>query len=300
MQLLGPLPDFVSRFRARFKEERCEQTAASLAFTTLLGIVPFLAVALILISRFELFAGFSEAVRSFLLANMLPEKAGKVIAGYALKFSYKAESLNAIGFVMIVVTAVLLMLSVEQAFNRIWRVHQPRALWRRLAIYGGILVLGPIALGASLAVSSYLFTVSLGLVNEPKWVTNLMLKTMPIATLAMLFGVLYYVLPNRATVKWHAVMGGLIAALGFAVTQKLFSLYLAKFSTYTEIYGVFGTTPIFLIWLYLSWLVVVMGALVAAVLDDISPAKGPGIRAKIAGKLRARTGKARAKQSVLG
>ncbi len=268
MRLVGPLPDFVARFVARFREERCAQAAASLAFTTLLGLVPLLAVALVLISKFDLFSGLGEALRAFLLANLLPEKAGKVIAAYALQFSQKAGRLTAIGTALLAATAILLMLSVDRVFGQIWRIKRPRPLLRRIAVYFGALVLGPIALGASIALTSYLVTASLGLVNEPKWVTDLALKTLSVALLAVLFAALYHFVPNRPVQRRHAIVGGVTAALGFALAQRLFALYVAKFPTYTLIYGAFATVPIFLVWLYLSWLVVLVGALVTALLGE--------------------------------
>jgi membrane protein len=274
MRLVGLLPEFVSRFIERFRAERCVQTASSLAFTTLLALVPLLAIALVLISKFELFAGLGEALRGFLLANLLPDKAGKIIATYALQFSHKAGQLTAIGTGMIVVTATMLMLSVDHAFGRIWRVKQPRPLLRRVAIYLGVLVLGPIVLGASIAAATYLFTASLGLVAEPRWLTNFFLKMLPVAMLAALFALLYFVVPNRRVEPWHAVAGGVVAAAGFALIQRMFGIYIAQFPTYTLIYGAFATVPIFLVWLYLSWLVVLVGALTAAVLGDLHPGRG--------------------------
>lgn len=268
MRLAGLLPEFVSRFVERFREERAAQTAASLAFTTLLALVPLLTVTLVLISRVELFSGLGEALRGFLLANLLPERAGKVVAVYALQFSAKAGQLTAIGMLMIVVTAVMLMLSIEHAFGRIWRVKQPRPLVRRVAIYLAVLALGPIALGASIAATTYLVTASLGLVDEPRWINDLFLKALPVAMLAILFAFLYFALPNKRVGRRHAIVGGLAAALGFSLIQRLFGIYLAKFPTYTLIYGAFAAVPIFLVWLYLLWLVVLAGALVTAVLGE--------------------------------
>lgn len=269
MRLVGPLPDFVSRFATRFREERCLQAAASLAFTTLLALVPLVAVALVLISKFELFSGLGEALRAFLLANLLPDKAGRVVATYALQFSHKTGRLTAIGTAMIGATAILLMLSVDRVFGQIWRVKQPRPLLRRVAVHLGALVLGPIALGASIAATTYLVTASLGWVNEPRWLADLFLKTVSVALLAAVFAFLYCVVPNRQVERPHAIAGGVVAALGFVLIQRLFALYVAKFPTYTLIYGAFATVPIFLVWLHLSWLVVLVGALVAAVLGEL-------------------------------
>lgn len=269
MRLVGPLPDFLMRCAGRFREERCAQAAASLAFTTLLALVPLLTVALVLISHFDPFSGLGTALRNFLLANLLPEKAGKVIATYMLQFTQKTGRLTALGTGMLVVTALLLMFSIDRVFGQIWRVQQPRPLVRRIFIYLGGMVLGPAVLGACVATATYLMTASLGLVNEPKWMTNLLLKILPALLLAALCSLIYYAMPNRPVAPRHAVVGGVVAALGFALIQRGFSYYVSAFPNYTLIYGTFATVPIFLVWLYLSWLVVLAGALTTAVLGEM-------------------------------
>ncbi len=269
MRLVGPFPDFLMRCLARFREERCAQAAASLAFTTLLALVPLLTVALVLISHFDLFSGLGTALRNFLLTNLLPEKAGKVIASYALQFSQKTGRLTMLGTGMLVATALLLLLSIERVFGRIWRVKEPRPLLKRIIVYLGVLILGPVVLGASVAATTYLLTASLGLINEPKWVTNLFLKILPALLLAALSGLLYFAMPNRPVAARHAIVGGVVAALGFTFVQRGFGLYISAFPSYTLIYGAFATVPIFLVWLYLSWLVVLVGALATAVLGDM-------------------------------
>ncbi|MCZ7655806.1 MAG: YihY family inner membrane protein, partial [Rhodocyclaceae bacterium] len=118
MRLAGSLPDFLKRCLTRFREERCTQAAASLAFTTLLALVPLLTVALVLITHFDLFSGLGTALRNFLLANLLPEKAGKVIASYALQFSQKTGRLTVLGMGMLVATALLLLLSIDRVFGK--------------------------------------------------------------------------------------------------------------------------------------------------------------------------------------
>lgn len=273
MRLVGPLPEFLMRCISRFREERCAQAAASLAFTTLLALVPLLTVALVLISHFQLFSGLGAALHNFLLANLLPEKAGKVIATYVLQFSQKTGRLTALGTGMLVLTALLLMFSIDRVFGHIWRVKQQRPLLRRVMIYLAGLVLGPVALGACIAAASYLLTASLGLVNEPKWMTNFFLKALPVILLAALCGWIYFAMPNRPVSPWHAVSGGVVAALGFALIQRGFAVYLSAFTNYTLIYGAFATVPILLVWLYLSWLVVLAGALTTAVMGEMGPAR---------------------------
>jgi uncharacterized BrkB/YihY/UPF0761 family membrane protein len=122
MRLVGPLPDFLMRCAARFREERCAQAAASLAFTTLLALVPLLTVALVLISHFDLFSGLGTALRNFLLANLLPEKAGKVIASLRPAIQPEDRPADAARHGMLVLTALLLMLSIDRVFGQIWRV----------------------------------------------------------------------------------------------------------------------------------------------------------------------------------
>lgn len=269
MRLVGPLPDFLARCVWRFREERCAQAAASLAFTTLLALVPLLTVALALISHFDLFSSLGTALRHFLLANLLPDKAGKVITAYALQFTQKTGRLTALGMGMLVVTALLLVFSIDRVFAQIWRVKQRRPVLRRVLIYLAGLALGPVVLGACVAATTYLLTASLGLVNEPKWLTNLLLKALPVLLIAVLCGGLYFTMPNRPVAHRHAVIGGLVAALGFALVQRGFSLYVALAPGYTLVYGAFAAVPILLGWLYLSWLVVLAGALVTAVLGEM-------------------------------
>jgi membrane protein len=273
MRLVGPLPEFLSRCVNRFREERCAQAAASLAFTTLLALVPLLTVTLVLISHFDLLSGLGAALRSFLLDNLLPDKAGKVIATYALQFTQKTGRLTALGTGILIVTALLLLFSIERVFSHIWRVKQQRPLLKRIMIYLAGLVLGPVLVGASVAVATYLLTASLGLVNEPKWITDLLLKTLPVLLLAALCSWIYFAMPNRSVAIWHAMSGGLVTALGFALIQRGFALYLSLVPNYKLIYGAFATLPILLVWLYLSWLVVLAGALATAVLGEMQPAR---------------------------
>jgi membrane protein len=273
MRLVGPLPDFLSRCVKRFREERCAQAAASLAFTTLLALVPLLTVALVLISHFDWFSGLGTTLRSFLLANLLPEKAGKVIANYALQFTQKTARLTALGTGMLVLTALLLLFSIDRVFAQIWRVKQQRPIVRRVLIYLAGLLLGPVVVGASIAAATYLLTASLGLVNEPKWMTDFLLKALPILLLAALCGWIYFAMPNRLVAPFHAFCGGVVAALGFALIQRGFGIYVSLVPNYTLVYGAFATVPILLVWLYLSWLVVLAGALTAAVLGEMRPAE---------------------------
>ncbi len=270
MWLLAPFR-LVARTVRRFHAERCVQTAAALSFATLLGLVPMIAVAVALISLLPAGVGLGAALEKFLLANLLPDKAGAIIAKYVGQFASRAGRVTFAGVAILGATAVMQMLTIERAFNQIWRVKATRPLVRRIAMHVIALLLGPLAFGASLAGISFVTSVSLGLVDEPRWVGAFVIRSLlPFIFMSTLFGLLYWGVPNRPVKPWHAVFGGVMAALGFAAMQKLFTLYIASFTTNAVIYGAFSAIPVFLVWLYVSWSVVLIGALLVAELPAAS------------------------------
>ena len=248
----------------RFSTERFAQTAASLSFSNLLGLVPLIAVGLALINRFPFAEGLSGALEKFLLANLLPEKAGSIIAKYAFQFAHKAAHLTLIGAATLATTALMQMLTIEHAFNAIWRVKEQRPMLRRIAMHLLALSLGPLLFGGSLAVIAYLSGVAYGLVDEPKWLDKLFFRVLPFFFMTALFALLYYAVPNRKVKRCHALAGGIFATLGFLLMQRLFGAFIISFPAYTVVYGAFAAIPIFLVWLYLSWSVVLVGALMVA------------------------------------
>lgn len=265
----------VTRVVRRFHVERCTQVAASLSFSTLLGLVPLIAVGLVLIMYMPFAADISSAVEKFLLANLLPDKAGKIIAKYVEQFAHKAERLTLVGGLVLAATALMQMLTIEHAFNSIWGVKTGRPLLRRIAIHLLALLLGPLLIGCSLGIIGFIAGVSFGLVDEPHWLNITFFRILPFVVMTIFFALLYYVVPNRAVSKWHAVTGGIIATLGFSLMQRLFGLYVANFPAYTAMYGAFAAVPIFLVWLHLSWSVVLIGALIVAELPAVSASRQP-------------------------
>lgn len=261
--LLAPLRLLV-RVANRFRSERLAQTVAALSFATLLGLVPMLAVGLGLMSHLPYASGMSAALEKFLLVNLLPEKAGVVIAKYLGQFAHRAERVTLVGIAALTVTALMQMLTIEHAFNAIWKIRAPRPLLRRLAMHAVALLLGPVVFGASLAFISYLASASFGLIDEPQWARAAFFRLLPVMFMAALFALLYWAVPNRQVSRWHAAVGGGLAALGFVAMQRLFAVYVANFPAYTVMYGAFAAIPIFLVWLYLSWGVILVGALVVA------------------------------------
>ena len=254
----------------RFRSEHYAQTAAALSFATLLGLVPMIVVGASLIEILPFGIKLSAALEQFLRATLLPEKAGDVIAKYLGQFAQRAESVTWIGLVALGMTALLQMLTIERAFDAIWRVRKQRPWPKRLGLHLLTLLLGPLVFGGALTSITFLATASFGLVDELRWVRITFSETLPLVFLALLFSLLYWVLPNRPVSRWHAGIAGILAALAFVGMQHLFALYVVKLPTYALIYGAFAVMPIFLLWLYLSWSVILVGALVTAELPNAS------------------------------
>ncbi len=261
------LVEFVRIVGKRFIDVRCLQIAASLTYTTLLAIVPIVTVALILISAFPVFRELMEHIHQFLLKNMLPESAG-AIAGYAEQFTRNAARLTAVGLIFLFVTAMIVLLTIDRAFNQIWGVPRPRSLIQRVFIYWALLTVGPVMIGASLSLTSWVVTLSLGLVKDVPYAGLVLLKMVPVLLTGLAFALLYITLPNRRVLVRDALSGGFLAALIFEGMKQAFAAYVTRFPTYTVVYGAFASVPIFLLWVYLSWLVVLLGAVVAAVMPE--------------------------------
>lgn len=250
----------------RFNEEHFAQAAASLAYTTLLSLVPLTAMVLALVSAFPIFAGVVEHVDHFLVANLLPAKTGGVVVKYVGNFSQKASRLTTLGFALLAVTAFLLLANLERTFNRVWHVSMSRPLAARARLYFTVLLLGPLVLGSVFGAISFTVTESLGLINEPPGLRQVLFKLVSLLLLGGFFAFLYRAVPNTEVEQRSALIGGIFAALAFSLMQRGFEVYLAKFPSFSLIYGAFATVPIFLLWLYLSWVVILAGALVAATL----------------------------------
>ncbi|MDD5297841.1 MAG: YihY family inner membrane protein [Rhodocyclaceae bacterium] len=270
------LRQLLTAIARRYDEDRCGQVASSLSFTTLLSLVPLITVALAILTRLPQFSLAEDALRDFLLHNLLPEKAGRIIGTYALQFSEKTHRLTVLGGLGVFATALMTMLTIDHAFNAIWRVEKRRPLSKRLALYGAALVFGPLLAAVAMAAVSYFISASLGLVNEPAWLRHALFQILPVLFQTLLLALLYGVVPNCKVAPRHALAGGVAAGLLFALMQGLFGVFVAAIPTFRLVYGAFAALPIFLIWLHLSWTVVLLGALFTAVLGDEAEAGARG------------------------
>lgn len=250
-------------------EKKLTQVAASLTFTTVLAIVPLLAIVLSLFTAFPLFGQFKEALEAFLTVNLMPPAVSDNVMNYLNQFAAQASGLTAIGSAFLVVVSIMLIMTIDSALNDIWRVQQQRPLRQRMLVYWAIISLGPVLVGASLWATSYLARESLGWVAEIPPAINLVLSSIPLLLTGVGFAALFVSVPNRQ-VNWRdALAGGFGAAVVLQIMKTGFALYLSYFPSYTVIYGAFATLPIFLLWIYLSWLAVLFGATVAATLPSL-------------------------------
>jgi len=248
----------------RVEDQQLFQVAASLTFTTVLAVVPMLAVVLSLFTAFPIFQEFRIALEEFLTSSLMPPTVSENIMEYLNQFALQASRLTTIGGTFLVITSILLIMTIDQTLNDIWRVTRQRPLPQRALVYWAVLTLGPVVTGASLWATSYVARESLGLVGDMPGPMGWGLSFLPLLLTGFGFTALFVIVPNRRVYWRDAAIGGFGAALILEVTKSGFAYYLTQFPTYTVIYGTFATVPIFLLWIYLSWFAVLCGAVTAA------------------------------------
>lgn len=270
------------RFLARrLSQERITQAAASLTFTTVISLVPLLAVMLALFTAFPAFDRLHAQLQSWFAEALLPPNIARTVFDYLNQFAAKAASLGAAGVVGLLVTATLLLLTIDRSLNLIWRTPRPRPLAQRVMLFWAWLTAGPLLMAFALGQLSLAAAVSSG------WLGVIPGATAALGTLASwlvmgaLFGVVYRVVPNTQVLWRDALAGGLLAAVAFNVASRGFAWYIGRLPSYEAVYGTFATLPLALIWIYWSWLVVLGGALVAAWLPalragGLAPEPGAG------------------------
>ena len=251
----------------RFHRTRSLQVAGSLTCTTLLALVPLLTLALSVLTAYSGFHLLLARVREFLLSQVLPETASRIIALYMTHFSNNAAQLRLAGMLVLVFAAVTAMITVDRAFADIWRVRARRPLATRLVTYWVLLMVGPLLVGIALTLSTTLFKAWLGLSHTLPLIPRTLLKLVPWFAITAALTAVYRWLPHRHVPGGHALAGGVLAGLGFELMKWLFSFYVHHFPGYTLVYGAFAAFPIFLLWIYLSWAVVLGGAVLTASLS---------------------------------
>ncbi|MET0335462.1 MAG: YihY family inner membrane protein [Rhizobacter sp.] len=256
----------------RARKERLPQIAGSLTFTTLLSVVPFLAVCFALFTRFPVFHRFEVALEEHLLRSLLPAEISRTVLRYLHQFAANASGLTVVGSLFLLATAMALLLTVENAFNQIWGVKRNRPFFKRLGLYVLMLALGPPVLGVSLWATSYVVGASVGWLGQLPPSARFVLNLGPVLLTWVGLSCLFRYVPNTR-VRWHhAVIGGLLASVALELGKRGFAAYLLKVPTYKAVYGAFAVFPVFLLWVYFSWAVTLAAALVAANLSRSAPA----------------------------
>ena len=258
---------FIEFMLKRFVEDRGTHTAGTLAYTTLISLVPLLAVGLSFLAIFADLKNHSEDILDFIFVNFVPASK-EVIQSHIQEFAGKASQMSAAGLVVLIFTALMMMATIDTSLNRIWRVRTHRNKKASFLVYGAVLTWGPILVGAGIGLTSYL--VSLPLVSEaasPFGGRKAILSLTPYALETVAFVLLYLIVPNRRILFRHALAGGILAAVLFETAKRAFAWYVTTFPTYEAIYGAMAVIPIFLIWVYVSWMVVLLGAEFACCLD---------------------------------
>ncbi|KQO25725.1 YihY family inner membrane protein [Acidovorax sp. Leaf78] len=267
--------------RERFREDHLGLTASSLTFTTILALVPFFTVALAVFTAFPIFGKLQDALQGWLVTSLVPDSIARQVLGYLNQFAAKASGLGVAGFSILLATALALILTIDRTLNDIWRVQRLRPLGQRVLIYWAAITLGPLLMGASLAVTSYVMSASGGLVRRLPDGVQLLFDSIQFVVLAGGMASLYHYVPNTP-VKWrHAWTGGFFVSVCIELAKKVLALYLGSVPTYSVVYGAFATLPILLVWIYVAWVIVLLGAVVTAYLPSLLA--GVARRATVAG-----------------
>ena len=259
-----PWLDTLRTLRARFREDRLGVTASSLTFTTIISLVPLLTVMLAVFSAFPMFANFQTALQRYFLQALVPENIASQVLRELTKFAAQAKGVGTVGLVLLFFTALALMLTIDRTLNGIWRVRKPRPIAQRVLVYWAAVTLGPLVLGASLSLTSYAISASKGFVSVLPGGVSFLLESFEFLLLAASLAGLFHYVPNTH-VRWrHALAGGISSTIGFELAKKALGWYLTTVPTYSVMYGALATVPIFLVWMYLGWVIVLLGAVIAA------------------------------------
>ena len=250
----------------RFHEDRILYYSGYLSYVTLLSMVPLLAVIFSLFSIFPIFEKLKEEVEEFVFRNFVPEL-GDVVKEQILSFVDNATRMTPFGLIVLLVVALLLLSSIDHTLNQIWRVGKNRGIILSYSIYIVVLISSPVLLGTGLTANSYLL--SLGGIEEGSELSaiKLILSSMDFLGSFLFFLFLYIVVPHTKVHFWSAVFGALIATLLFELSKSLFALYFINFPVYQAIYGALAVIPLLFVWVFISWVVVLVGAQISASLD---------------------------------
>ena len=254
-----PLRDLFRIFIKRCREDNITISAGHLAYVTLLSLVPFIMVTFTIMSAFPAFASVRSKLEHFVFSNFVPT-ASDVVHKYMTDFVGNASQMSAIGILSLLVVALMLISNVDKTLNRIWRTQSDRPIVYTFAIYWMVITLGPMLIGSSVVVSSYLTGLAAFTEEYTPGLGTFLLSLVPSGAAMLAFTILYMVVPNRRVFARHALVGAIVATIAFEITKSGFALYVTNFPSYELIYGALAVVPILFLWVYLSWVIVLFGA----------------------------------------
>ena len=251
--------DLFSIFIKRCREDNITISAGHLAYVTLLSLVPFIMVTFTIMSAFPAFASVRSKLEHFVFSNFVPT-ASDVVHKYMTDFVGNASQMSAIGILSLLLVALMLISNVDKTLNRIWRTQSDRPIVYTFAIYWMVITLGPLLIGSSVVVSSYLTGLAAFTEEYTPGLGTFLLSLVPSGAAMIAFTILYMVVPNRRVFARHALVGAIVATIAFEITKSGFALYVTNFPSYELIYGALAVVPILFLWVYLSWIIVLFGA----------------------------------------
>jgi membrane protein len=255
--------------RQRFRDDRLGQAAGSLTFTTTIALVPLVTVALAVLTAFPMFADFQTVLQKRLVESLVPDNISRQVLGYLTLFASKASSLGAAGVAVLLASALALVFTIDRTLNAIWRVRKRRPLAHSMLLYWTTITLGPLLMGASLVMMSQFMAVSRGVVPDLVGDLRGLFSMLEFFLLAWAVSALYRFVPYTQ-VRWgHALVGGVWVAAATEVARKVLVYYFGLMPTYSVVYGAFATVPILLVWIYLAWAIVLIGAVLVANLPSL-------------------------------
>ncbi|MBB3167808.1 YihY family inner membrane protein [Simiduia aestuariiviva] len=262
----GGLWRLIPELAYQFQDKHCQMSAGALTFMTMFALVPMMTVTYSMFSLFPAFQGLDSQLNALIFSNLLPES-GSEVSQYLSDFSRQARKLNLASVPLLIITAYLMLKNIEKTFNRIWGVKRGRRGLSNFLIYWAILSLGPLLLGAGLVMSTYLLsikffadeTTTLGFIAP-------LYSYLPLLLTALAFTLLFAAVPNCRVPLRKAAIGGIAVAILFELLKRAFGVIMAK-SSITMIYGAFAFLPLFLIWVNITWMLILSGAILVRVLS---------------------------------
>jgi membrane protein len=259
VELVRPVRWYLGQMVEQFLAHNCLSQAGALTYTTLFAVVPMMTVAYAMFSVLPEFDSVGERIQSYIFENFVPASSA-LVQEKLLEFSERARRLTAVGFVVLFVTAFLMLVTIEKTFNTIWHVSEPRRGLQRFLLYWGVLSLGPPSIAGGMFISLYLMSLPLVTDFDTYGLSNVLLGYTPVILTTAGFTVLYYAVPNCRVPLRHALAGGLLTMGAFEVAKKGFAVVVSN-SSIEPIYGTFAAVPLFLSWLYLVWVLILSGAI---------------------------------------